>query len=52
MKLASTVSDAMATAKGSIGTREILGAAAAVGVTAILLHNNGDTGTSGSTGTK
>lgn len=50
MKLASNVSQAMATATGAIGTREILGAAGVVAVAAILMHNNGDTGTSGSSG--
>jgi hypothetical protein len=44
MRLASNVSEAMATAKGAIGTREILGAAGVVAVAAILL-NDGTSGT-------
>ncbi len=44
------VAAAMATAQGAIGYREALGAAGIVAIGAILLHNHGDSGTTGSTG--
>lgn len=46
-----TVAAAMTSAQGSIGYREILGAAGIVAIGAILFHNHGDSGTTGSTGT-
>lgn len=52
VKPAAAVAAAMTSAQGSIGTREMLGAAGVVTIAAILLHNNGDTGTVGSIATK
>jgi hypothetical protein len=47
-----TVTAAMTSATGAIGYREMLGAAGVLAVGAILIHNHGDSGTTGSTGSQ
>lgn len=46
------VAAAMSSAQGSIGYREVLGAASVVVIGAALLHNSGDSGTTSTTGSR